>query len=1212
VAQLDPKLTFGDTYNLKIGRVSTAGGYGSGIGITRSFVEFDTTGIPDNSLVLDAELQLYMYKSVGGNLPISVYTVNSSWAESNTTWSSVPWLNNTITDTTTVDTTTGYKSWNVTAAVRAWVPDRSRNFGLMLQSDYETWYWSKEFYSSDTENGLGPIMKIRYAMLENTPDITTTILSVGEYKDKELRLEWTPVPYAIYYEVYRASTATGPFTKLGATWDTMDTSADGSLNNFFYDDIDGGYPDPPTVITTDRGGLPGTIRVMWLQPSTAPAASPEYYYRIKAIGEESRNSILSTSPTVPGQLTPTVEKYQLYSSSAYSGPWTNMLVETDMTTYSHSGLGPGKLMYYRLKSVSSESYLSTLSKVVWGRSNRPPTITGLYISPTTAYTNDYLTAKYTFSDADGDSEYGSQIRWYRDGKLVSACNDKISVHPFYTAKDQIWYFTVNPKDSIEFGTVDTSGMITILNSAPVLTNVKLNPSKPTTSDNLDLKYTFNDADSDSESGTMIRWYKDGQHQQAHDDKGQIPSSATSKGELWNASVCTADGTDYSIWYHPSSVTIKNSLPVASGLQITPANPRTGDTLNVGYLYFDADSDAEFGSMVKWYKDDILQPAFNNLLIIPATVTLKDEVWYFTVTPNDGEAFGAEVASDSVKIGNTPPEILSLSLLPAEPKTGDYLWIEYDYFDIDGDMSSGSEIRWYRDDVYISELTDAILVQSSYTTRGEQWRYSIKPRDGFNFGLTYDSSIVTIQNTAPEAQNPIIEPAQPAVAEDLIANFEFSDPDDDSMASYSIKWFRNSEEQIELTDLLTVPATFTGAGESWHYEIFVADGFESGPVNTSISVNINTPPEAINVIISPATPVTTDELIANYEWSDADSGDAQVGIRINWYRNSELVENLMDSALVTADHTAKGENWQVSIVLSDGKDYGTPVMSAGVTIGNTPPAVSDALISPTNPTSSDELTAIYKYVDLDSDTESGSVIKWFRNEQLMDELTNNNVVGTSMLTYGSYWYFTVEPGDGDSLGEVVRSPTVIIRNSAPEVSNAVIIPNSPTTADGLEAKVELSDKDNDENFKFDYDWYKDDILQTGLSGWNSVSADMTARGEVWYFTVSVSDGKSWSPVYQSDPVTIVNSVPEATELSISLEEAFASTPLYLEYTYFDLDSDPERGTEVRWYLNDLPVTEFNDKYMIPSYMLTEGGDITNRSDQYNTDYHKPPAYTSRTG
>jgi hypothetical protein len=206
---------------------------------------------------------------------------------------------------------------------------------------------------------------------------------------------------------------------------------------------------------------------------------------------------------------------------------------------------------------------------------------------------------------------------------------------------------------------------------------------------------------------------------------------------------------------------------------------------------------------------------------------------------------------------------------------------------------------------------------------------------------------------------------------------------------------------------------------------------------------------------------------------------------------------------------------------------------------------------------------------------------------MDELTNNNVVGTSMLTYGSYWYFTVEPGDGDSLGEVVRSPTVIIRNSAPEVSNAVIIPNSPTTADGLEAKVELSDKDNDENFKFDYDWYKDDILQTGLSGWNSVSADMTARGEVWYFTVSVSDGKSWSPVYQSDPVTIVNSVPEATELSISLEEAFASTPLYLEYTYFDLDSDPERGTEVRWYLNDLPVTEFNDKYMIPSYMLTEG-------------------------
>jgi len=47
------------------------------------------------------------------------------------------------------------------------------------------------------------------------------------------------------------------------------------------------------------------------------------------------------------------------------------------------------------------------------------------------------------------------------------------------------------------------------NTPPTATNVSLNPTSPQTSDNLVGTYSYNDADGDPESGTEIKWYKDG-------------------------------------------------------------------------------------------------------------------------------------------------------------------------------------------------------------------------------------------------------------------------------------------------------------------------------------------------------------------------------------------------------------------------------------------------------------------------------------------------------------------------------------------------------------------------------------------------------------------------------------------------------------------------------------------------------------------------------
>ena len=54
-----------------------------------------------------------------------------------------------------------------------------------------------------------------------------------------------------------------------------------------------------------------------------------------------------------------------------------------------------------------------------GATNTPPVASNLQLSPTNPTVLTGLTWTYTFSDADGDQESGTEIRWYNQGALHS-------------------------------------------------------------------------------------------------------------------------------------------------------------------------------------------------------------------------------------------------------------------------------------------------------------------------------------------------------------------------------------------------------------------------------------------------------------------------------------------------------------------------------------------------------------------------------------------------------------------------------------------------------------------------------------------------------------------------------------------------------------------------------------------------------------------------
>jgi len=320
-------------------------------------------------------------------------------------------------------------------------------------------------------------------------------------------------------------------------------------------------------------------------------------------------------------------------------------------------------------------------------------------------------------------------------------------------------------------------------SPPMVSDLIITPQNPGTDDDLVASYTYYDGDQDPESElTEIRWYKDGDLQETHNDRETIPSTTILKGQVWHFTVRPHDGFGFGALQVSEQVTIGNSPPLVTGLIISPDSPVTNDDLAASYIYSDADGDSESGSQVRWYKDGIPQDLYDGYMVIPFGSTEKGQGWYFTVTPGDGTDFGELRTSPTVTIGNTRPVAINPYISPASPLTGDDLVANYEYSDADGDPESGTIIRWYESNDLQAAYNDQEIVPSIATERGQEWHFTVKPGDGTESGEFQTSPVVTIGNIPPVADAGDEYEADPG--EEVIFDGSGSFDADDDPLTYS--------------------------------------------------------------------------------------------------------------------------------------------------------------------------------------------------------------------------------------------------------------------------------------------------------------------------------------------------------------------------------------------------------------------------------------------
>ena len=462
---------------------------------------------------------------------------------------------------------------------------------------------------------------------------------------------------------------------------------------------------------------------------------------------------------------------------------------------------------------------------------------------------------------------------------------------------------------------DTWGDVTITvpeggappaNKAPSVSNLLFSPPNPVTTDTLTLSYTYQDQDGDSESGTNIRWYKDGQLVSSRNDQTTVPPSLTSKGETWNVTVTPSDGTDNGAPVHSSNIVVVNSIPMITSAEITPEDALESDDLSLIYSSLDADNDVRTVSATEWYVDDSKVSAFDGDITIPSVAIRDGDVWYAKIKVNDGEVDSDWFTTQDVTIGsdNTPPVLQSVSISGGPFTTVDDIQAIAQATDADNDALT-YEWDWPET---MGAVTSSTL-PSFYTEKGESWKVRVRVTDGEVYSDWMESNSVVIQNTAPVLSSVTIDQDEVYFEEDATYTFEASDLDGDQL-TISESWSVNG-------DLLTLT-------------LYVSDDdmANSNTLTDTVIIANSLPTLAYNGEITQTALI---DLSPQIESDDA-NGDT-VTLAWQWMRNGFMTDEV--GPTISANKLGAGDIWTAMVTPNDGIDDGQ-ILSIDFSISNTAP------------------------------------------------------------------------------------------------------------------------------------------------------------------------------------------------------------------------------------------------------------------------------------
>ena len=203
-----------------------------------------------------------------------------------------------------------------------------------------------------------------------------------------------------------------------------------------------------------------------------------------------------------------------------------------------------------------------------------------------------------------------------------------------------------------------------------------------------------------------------------------------------------------------------------------------------------------------------------------------------------------------------------------------------------------------------------------------------------------------------------------------------------------------------------------------------------------------------------------------------------------------------------------------------------------------------------------------YADADGDADA-STHEWFIDGVSVgtDSTLEGVFVGGDSVTC------TVTPNDGTDTGTAL-SAIQNISNTAPELADVTLSPDPAYEADTLNCTPgTTTDVDGTTSFTYSYRW----TVNGGDPGETSsqLTGDDFSRGDTVLCSVRPNDGSADGDSVDSNTLTIGNTAPEVSGVSIDPVPPFASDVLLCGYTFADEDGDSDDST-IAWTVNGTDV------------------------------------------
>ncbi len=297
-------------------------------------------------------------------------------------------------------------------------------------------------------------------------------------------------------------------------------------------------------------------------------------------------------------------------------------------------------------------------------------------------------------------------------------------------------------------------------------------------------------------------------------------------------------------------------------------------------------------------------------------------YYFNVTGFTNYSVGNNTLSEAQNVSVVSSDALN--------RTNGTLTGSFDYYDGNGDVQSANETRWYNNSVEVSALANLTLVNSGNVSKGENWTFSARVHDGFEWSDWVGSNALTILNSEPVLESISLSENITTLTDiNCTINIIDEDAEDTLYANYT--WYKdgvaNLTGQSQVVNgqfsVITLGYGATTNGDNWSCGVTPYDSEDYGDEKSGeeiidscgMIVNGNAELKPYENISCNGTAIIigSNDVVFDCRGADITYGMTDEGYGIYNYGNPNV--SIKNCNITEGDYSASGEH----AIYFDGKD-----------------------------------------------------------------------------------------------------------------------------------------------------------------------------------------------------------------------------------------------------------------------------------------------------